>query len=388
MFEIHFALARVVFGLGDFSRALRHNRAAEDLARRLGDDGRLTQVMGGMLYLLSSEGLHGEASEMGERALALARTLDDLTLQAWTGIGLGRAYFALAQYRLGIERTRWVVAMDFQGLPGLPAMLLPSVGSRTWLALCLARLGEYGKALSAAEDAVGAAERADNAQARVWAYYTLASIHLTRGESAPAFTLLERALALCGHGEEPLYYSRVVGALGAAHALEGRADQAVDLLQHAAAESRAIRLRYGYASLLTSLGDACLGAGHLDEASRLAAEAVALTRERGERGDEGWALHLTAEIAARRGSPEVAAATAAYREALALAEALEMRPLAARCHLGLGALLGNAGEVPEARAGLARASELFAALGSARWHREAEELSAKFARDSLCRPSR
>src|SRR6185295_8126492 len=127
MFEIHFALARVVFGLGDFSRALRHNRAAEDLARRLGDDGRLTQVMGGMLYLLSSEGLHGEASAIGERALALARTLDDLTLQAWIGIGLGRAYFALAQYRLGIERTRWLVAIDFPAPSGWPAMLLPSV---------------------------------------------------------------------------------------------------------------------------------------------------------------------------------------------------------------------------------------------------------------------
>ena len=95
-----------------------HYRAAEDLARTLGDDRRLSQVLGGMLYLLSSEGLHGEASEMGERALALARTLDDLTLQAWTGVGLGRAYFALGQYRLGIERTRWLVAMDSRDAPG------------------------------------------------------------------------------------------------------------------------------------------------------------------------------------------------------------------------------------------------------------------------------
>ena len=138
------------------------------------------------------------------------------------------------------------------------------------------------------------------------------------------------------------------------------------------AESRAIRLLYGYASLVTSLGEACLGAGQLDEASRLAAEAVALARERGERGDEGWALHLAAEIAARRDPPDVAEATVAYRKALAIAEALEMRPLAARCHLGLGALLGSAGGVREARTQLARASELFAALGIARWRREAE----------------
>jgi hypothetical protein len=107
---------------------------------------------------------------------------------------------------------------------------------------------------------------------------------------------------------------------------------------------------------------------------------VALTRERGERGDEGWALHLTAEIAARRGPPNAAEATAANREALAIAEGLEMRPLAARCCLGLGALLGSAGEILEARAQLARASGLFAALGSARWQREAEALSAKIAR--------
>jgi tetratricopeptide (TPR) repeat protein len=313
----------------------------------------------------------------------LARTLDDLTLQAWTGVGLGRAYFTLGQYRLGIERTRFLVAIDSRtplDVSAPLAMLLPSVGSRTWLALCLTRIGEYGEASGVAEDAVAAAERADNAQARVWAYYTLAHIHLTRGEPAPALARLERALALCGHGEEPLYYPRVLGALGSAHALEGRPDQAVELLEHAAAESRAIRLRYGYAGLLTSLGDACLGAGHFDEASRLAAEAVALTRERGERGDEGWAVHLKAEIAARRGPPDAAEAAAAYREALAIAEGLEMRPLAARCRLGLGALLGSAGEVLEARAQLERASELFAALGSARWQREAEELSAKIAR--------
>jgi DNA-binding SARP family transcriptional activator len=383
-FEIHFALGRVAyFSLGDLSRALQHHRTAEGFARALGDDRRLSQVLGGMLYLLSSDGLHGEASEAGERALALARGLDDLTLQAWTGVGLGRAYFALGQYRLGIERTRWLVAMDTRtplDASARPATLLPSVGSRTWLAHCLARIGEYGEALSAAEDAVHAAERADNAQSRVWAYYTRAYIQLTRGESAPALALLERALALCRNGELPLYYPRVLGALGSAHALEGHTEQAVELLERAVAESRAIRLLYGYAGLVASLAEACLGAGRFDDAGRLAAEAVALARERGERGDEGWALHLSAEIAARRGPPGLAEATVAYRQALAVAEALEMRPLAARCHLGLGALASGAGEVLEAQAQLARASELFAALGIARWRREAEARSAEIAR--------
>jgi tetratricopeptide (TPR) repeat protein len=261
-----------------------------------------------------------------------------------------------------------------------PVTLLPSVGSRTWLALGLASIGEHGEALDAAEDAVRLAERADNPQARVWSYYTLAHIHLTRGESEPAVALLERALPLCRNGELPLYYPRVLGALGTAHGLQGRPDQAVELLRQAVGESRAIRLLYGYAGLVTSLGEACVGAGQLDDASRLAAEAVALARERGERGDEGWALHLTAEIAVQLDPPDVAEATVAYHRALAIAEALEMRPLAARCHLGLGALLGSTGDVVGARTQLARARSLFAALGIARWSREAEVRSAEIAR--------
>jgi tetratricopeptide (TPR) repeat protein len=367
----------------DFSRALHHYRAAEALARSLGDDRRLCQVLGGMLYLLSSEGLHGEATEMGERALTLAHELDDLTLQAWTGIGLGRAYCALGQYRRGIERTRWLVEKDAVtplDAAARPVTLLPSVGSRTWLGLCLAELGDFPEALSVAEEAVRAAERALNPQAQVWAYYTLARIHLSRGEPAPAIPLLERAVALCRHGEMPLYHPRVLGALGSAHAMEERPEQAVDLLERAVAESRSIRLLYGYAALVTALGEACLGAGQLDDASRLAAEAVALARERGERGDEGWALHLTGEIAACRELSDLSGAEEAYRKALAIAQALEMRPLEARCHLALGALLGAEGEVGPARVQLERAGELFAALGIARWRREAEALSAEIAR--------
>lgn len=85
--------------------------------------------------------------------------------------------------------------------------------------------------------------------------------------------------------------------------------------------------------------ETCLWADRLEEAERLAVEALAVARERGERGDEGWALHLTAEVAARREPPDLDRAAAVYREALTIAIALEMHPLEARCHLGLGAVL-------------------------------------------------
>jgi len=376
-FETHFALARVVYAIGDFPRALTEYRAAEDLAKTLGDDRRLCQVLGGMLYLLSSEGLHGEAAEAGERALALARSLDDLTLQAWTSVGLGRAYFALGRYRLGIERTRWIAETDVRtplDAHVRPGALLPSVGSRTWLALCQARLGDYGPALERAQEAVAAADRARSPQDQVWANYSLARIHLARGDHAPAVPLLERAVAFSSHGEFPLYYSRVLASLGSAHALAGRMDQALELLGQAVEESRAIRLLFGYAIVVTYLGETLLWSGRVDEAGRAADEAVAVARERGERGDEAWALHLIAEVRAQRDPPDRAGAAAAYQSALAIAEALEMRPLEARCHLGLGEILRD--DRDAARDHLARAATLFRELGIARWLAETEALIA------------
>ena len=169
----------------------------------------------------------------------------------------------------------------------------------------------------------------------------------------------------------------MLGSLGFAHALAGNLDEARRLLEQAVEESRAIRLLYGYAILVVYLGETCLWAGRLDEAVRFGMEALAVARERGERGDEGWALHLTAEIAARREPPDLERAAAAYREALAIAVALEMRPLEARCHLGLGTVLRRGRTVSQAREHARRATDLFAGLGIERWRRAAEALSTE-----------
>ena len=59
-----------------------------------------------------------------------------------------------------------------------------------------------------------------------------------------------------------------------------------------------------------------------------------------------------------------------------IAESLAMRPLAGRCHLGLGTLLVSAGRVADAKSELAKACELFVTLGMTRWQHEAERRSA------------
>ena len=72
-----------------------------------------------------------------------------------------------------------------------------------------------------------------------------------------------------------------------------------------------------------------------------------LAREHGERGHEAWALWLLGELECEPGLNPLRAAES-YGEALETATSLEMRPLVAHCHLGLGKLYGRMGH---ARAG-------------------------------------
>ena len=107
-------------------------------------------------------------------------------------------------------------------------------------------------------------------------------------------------------------------------------------------------------------------AGRLEEAQTLAEHSLALARERQERGNEAYALHLLGDIAAHRTPPDVDAAVH-YRQALALAEDLGMRPLQAHCHRGLGTLYATVGQREQARAALTTAIELYQAMDMTFW---------------------
>ena len=94
----------------------------------------------------------------------------------------------------------------------------------------------------------------------------------------------------------------------------------------------------GRAMQLVWLGEAYLLEGRLDDARERAQEAVSLARRHQERGHEAWSLRLLGDIASHRDPPSVETAEGYYREALALAGELGMRPLVAHCHFHLGKL--------------------------------------------------
>jgi tetratricopeptide (TPR) repeat protein len=121
-----------------------------------------------------------------------------------------------------------------------------------------------------------------------------------------------------------------------------------------------------------SLAEAQVLAGRLEEAHTLAERALALAQAHQERGHEAYALRLLSEIAAHRDPPEVDQAEAFYHQALALADALGMRPLLAHCHFGLGILYNRIGRPEQARAELSAAIELYRAMEMTFWLERAE----------------
>jgi len=81
---------------------------------------------------------------------------------------------------------------------------------------------------------------------------------------------------------------------------------------------------------------------------------------------------LLGEIAANCGLSDAAPAETSDRQALAVAEALGMRPLQARCHHGLGTLYGQLGQREQARMALATAIDGYRAMEMTFWLQQAE----------------
>jgi Tetratricopeptide repeat len=130
-------------------------------------------------------------------------------------------------------------------------------------------------------------------------------------------------------------------------------------------ESRGVGAFHSLA--VVHFAEACMLADQPEEVFAAATRALAMTRERGDRGHEAYALRLLAEIAARPESLDRETAHARYHEALTLATELGMRPLVAHCHLGLGKLFRRTGRREQARGHLTTATTMYREMGRTFW---------------------
>jgi tetratricopeptide (TPR) repeat protein len=259
-------------------------------------------------------------------------------------------------------------------LPGLAAVF-----ARSHLAVALAECGAFAEGRAPAEEGVQMAEASKHPYSRVMAWWGVGFLTLCQGDLPQAIVVLERARALVQEADLRLLVPMVAAPLGAAYALAGRPADAVPLLKQAVAQAGARQYLWDQARRMVWLGEAYLGAGGLGEAGSQAQQALAFAQAHQERGHEAYALWLLGEVAAQGDPLEVEAAEAYYRQALALADDLGMRPLQAHCHRGLGTLYAMTDQREQAHAELSMTLELYQTMEMAFWVPQAEKALAQLA---------
>jgi class 3 adenylate cyclase/tetratricopeptide (TPR) repeat protein len=287
--------------------------------------------------------LEGSAWWVGDYDRARHRAETDLLvgdayrspLQFIGRLRLAQAHHARGDYARAIEPLRQNVAL----LEGellrerfdMPAAA--SVLSRVWLAWCLAETGELGEAERLGREALTTADGSDDACGGILARAALGLVRLTRGDLDAATTALESGLARA-RGDDAGLVPFLAAPLGYVHARAGRPAAGLPLFDEAEQAAERTRLAAGQPLRLAWRAEAEARAD-LDPAPATAERAVLLARERGERGNEAHALRARAEVARRRG--DAGGAATGFREALELASALGMRPLADLCRQALRA---------------------------------------------------
>jgi tetratricopeptide (TPR) repeat protein len=362
--DLRLALRTALFPSGDFGRILAALREAEALAAALDDPHRLAQVSFFLSNYFYNMGAHDQAIATAQRALALATAGREVVLHALANRYLGMAYQAQGDYRRAIDCFRQTVA----SLDGarrherLGEPTLPAVQSRAFLAWCHAELGTFVEGSALGGEGLRIAEVVNHPVSLMMGSWGIGLLALHQGDLPRALPLLERAVCICQEADLPVWFPRMAASLGAAYTLAGRVADAMPLLTQAMEQTNATETVVYQALCRLPLGEAQMLAGRLEEAHALAERALTLARAHQERGHKAYALRLLGDIAARREPPENDQAEAPYRQALALAEELGMRPLVAHCHLGLGKLYATIGRRAEARGELSAAITLYRAM--------------------------
>jgi class 3 adenylate cyclase/tetratricopeptide (TPR) repeat protein len=326
--------------LAEFRRILDHLREAEALAQEIDDEPRLGLISAFLTSYFYLMGNLAQAIESGRRATTIAERRHDASLAAVASAYLAQAHYALGDYADAIAWSRRSFDAPAGDLIRRPfgMALEPSVYSRSVLVSSLAERGEFDEGRACAEEGVRIAEAVEHPYSLIFAYLALGRLRVRREEFHEARAVLEHALALCRSVPVPVLLPLVAAPLASAYASTGRVADALALLEPLARPHDAAEFKFGRSAVLIALGDIHVRTGRIEDAITLGRAAIELCDELGARGHRAWASRLLGDAYAHRDPPGRRRAAQCYREAIALAGTLGMRPLEAQALAGLARL--------------------------------------------------
>jgi class 3 adenylate cyclase/tetratricopeptide (TPR) repeat protein len=361
--------------LGELDRALDVGQHALTLAEALGDGARLFGATAVLMNIRTIAGDAAGAAVLGEGALAHAHTPEDEIGRLRVREFLPLAYNVLGDSRRVIElceRNQEAVGSDAVSPPRMSNIGdHPGVRSYCYLAQALATIGDFSRAMAAAEESARLSLASATVADRLCVLWGQSIPAVTRGHYTTALSSLEKGFSLARELNLSTWLPAFAGPLGSVYARTGRLEEGLRLLEEATIQAETSN-RGVWASNLVQQSAALLLAGRPSDASAVAERGLEGTRARGERGSEAQCLRALGEAEACGDSPDAEAARTHLEEALALATELGMRPLVAHCHLGLGKLYRRTGKWEQAQEHLTTATMLYREMDMTYWLEQAE----------------
>ena len=360
--------------LGKIARAGDEVRRLEALAPACVDplrQGRLAVFVSGQRWL---SGEHALAVEAGRRGIELAIRHDAFSLLVPARQYVGGALHELGEFAesevllsANVETVPELTPGHPFGMGGLPAVFCRA--TRAWLCV---HLGRFREAQSDAAEALRIARAAGHGFSIMSATFSMGVLCLERRDFRRAVPLLEEGLALCA-SERQWMWLPVLGSMQALALTEqGQTDAARALIDKSVPRlDDNVRLS---SYMVLTIARVYAEIGRLDAATELADATLARACRIGARTWEAEGLLLRGEIAERgdRLDLDLQKASAAYSAGLELASRLGMRPLAAKCRVGLAS--AGANTATEAAEQLRLATDEFAALDLPVWSRRPRSL--------------
>jgi class 3 adenylate cyclase/tetratricopeptide (TPR) repeat protein len=371
--EIRAQLRAALVILADFRTFLPHLDAMDADAAALGDERWVALSMAWRSESLRAGGEAAAAATAAERAIRMLQSQEgDAVALAGAGFQLALTYVNQGRYRAAAQLLG-ESAMALRDVPLEQQLRTGDIrlpGLLGWQAFCLATLGEFEEAAVRGTEAVALGE-APGFVTRplnlVVGLMGLGVTYLLRGEAARAAAPLERGRTIALERDVAIGLANVCSALGHVRALQRRDSEALALIEEAIARwdaSGRVANRSRHRWLLAA---AYLLGNRPDDARKAAEEALELARRYGERGNEAEALRVLGECAAAAAGPDLTTPRTSLQQALTLAEELEMRPLVAHCHLGLGKLYHRTDKREQAQVHLTTATTMYREMGMTYW---------------------
>ncbi|MGD2148380.1 MAG: GAF domain-containing protein, partial [Anaerolineae bacterium] len=340
--------------LGDLAAWEADLAAMARLAGELGDVSRQIRVLNQTVGLRLYQGRLDEVRQVAEKAVALARDWDDVTLEADSLLSLGWACTALSDWSPAQKALERALHLSQQlGHQGGEARALYYIGR------CVSRAGKREEVLAYLEPALALFRQLGD---REWEGLALNLLGIVASDVAAQRAYYERALALAELTADRTLHFRLVNNLALTYWRLGLYRRACDYGERAVTVAREMQSPRALAYALESLSRPTLALGEAEHAKQWLEEGLDVARASGDRPLEAGHWGTLGMTALARGRP--AEALDLLQRAADLAGEVELLGDKATVLAWQGAAHLAQGQADEARACTAQAVKLLEERGA------------------------